>query len=682
MYIKEKCYCSRCLNQIEPASICRFCGFDADTYKESGHTLPLYSILNGRYQVGCVIGSGGFGITYTGWDLSLNKPVAVKEFFPRNRVSRNTEETFSVTPTGNEDDQLIYYKGVDWFQREARILAALNDTPNIVHVEDYFRENGTAYIVMDFIRGKSLSLYAEEKGGRLRAEEVLALMKKPIEALQKVHMFGLIHRDISPDNLILAENGEVFLIDFGAATALDENSELKATELFMNHSFSPPEKDSEKDQGTWTDIYSICATVIRLMTGGNIPSPGEREQNDTVAAILKPLDLKRRQKNAIFHGLHLKIRLRTENTAVLLNELYNEPLPKTELEKNRQKQLTRYLIIGFVTSYVLLFAGLALHLERQIPMYLNAWFHNDVSQAMVLADRYARGYYLGGSSLANYWFHWVGSNGDNERKCEVAEKYQENEYEYLETDFEYAKQLLDEAGEDGYAGAYNRLGWMYWFGEFVEERSIDTAVQYFESASKSGNTLAMTNLALLYIEEFNDFEKAFALLSDASEKGDFTAMYYLAIMYDNGDWVEEDLTKALSLMLKAAEGGQPDAMAAIGYYYLCNDLVLENGSKWRDVGTGLYWLSEAGFAGCAAAKYYWGLIYKGDIDISDSIEAEGLYKQDPQKSFSQMLEAAESGYLPAMSEVSDMYETGYGTAVDLDAAEEWLHKAENTSASK
>lgn len=265
MYIKEKCLCDRCLKETEEGQVCRYCGFDADAYEEPSHVLPVNTVLIGKYQIGCTIGEGGFGITYAGWDLVLDKPVAVKEFFPKARVSRDSSSTFCVTPDDTEDNQLIYYKGVKWFEREARILAALEGTPNIVNVKDYFQANGTAYIIMDFIRGKSLMAYAIEKGGVLAAEEVLSLMKKPLMALSKVHQYGLLHRDISPANLMIDEDGEVYLIDFGAATTLDINSELRATELFIHNGFAPPEQYLEKEQGTWSDIYSVCSTMVCLI---------------------------------------------------------------------------------------------------------------------------------------------------------------------------------------------------------------------------------------------------------------------------------------------------------------------------------------------------------------------------------------------------------------------------------
>lgn len=256
----------------------------------------------------------------------------------------------------------------------------------------------------------------------------------------------------------------------------------------------------------------------------------------------------------------------------------------------------------------------------------------------------------------------------------MAVTYLSSDFEYLQKDTDYAMDLLTERIEHNYAEAYNSLGLIYWRNENVE-RDIKKATDYFDSAIQLDNTDAMVNLAVLYIEEYEDYERAFSLLTRASDAGNYDAMYCLATMYDRGNGVEPDLTKALNLMLKAAEAYQPDAMASIGYYYVCNDLTLDTGYKWRDVGTGLYWLSEAKFAGSAAASYYWGLIFKGEIDVSDSEYADTNYKKNEEKAFSYMMESAEKGYQLAMSEVSNMYETGYGTKKNPEATQEWKKRA-------
>lgn len=678
MYIREKCYCSKCLKEIIPSSICCHCHFDIEAYHQPGFALPLDSILKNRYHIGCVIGTGGFGITYAGWDISLNKPVAIKEFFPRNNVDRDTANTFHVNPHDAPENKLIFFKGIKWFEKEARTLAALRDNPGIVQVQDYFRENDTAYIIMDFIHGKTLTEYAKSKGGILSSEEVLTLLRTPIKTLQKIHQFDILHRDISPDNLIVDEESNVYLIDFGAATSLDNESDLKSTELYVREAFSPPEQTSDINQGPWTDIYSICSTILYLIMGEEIPSSCIREQNDTLPSLLKSIKIKRNQKRALIHGLELKVKNRTENIAILMHELYNEPLPKTESEKENQRKKIRHLIAILAASYLLFFIVFATGFFEHIPDIRNvykAWIEKDAISSFSIADGIASGIYKGGQADADYWFRLGADYGSDEIKYQIAEIYQEGslgsyKYENFDTDYEYAYSLLIESSKNGYAMASNKLGWMYWTGNYVD-KDLSMAVKYFNDAIEKNNSDAMVNLALLNIYEYQDYKKAFSLLSSASESGNYNAMYFLASYHEK--WNEQiDITKALELMSKASEAGQPDAMATIGYNYLSNNLMLDSGIVWKDVGTGLLLISKA--VGSPVADYYLGLIYQGMIDVSDSIYAESDYKINPNLSFHFMLRSAENGYTLAMKEVAEMYRTGYGTDKNISAAIQWENK--------
>lgn len=354
MNINEKFYCSRCMRELEDDMVCPHCGYDPTSPINPSELEEGTPLGGGRYLVGAVIGRGGFGITYAGWDLTLNKPIAIKEFYPQNRVSRNTEESLWVTPEGTEESQLVYHNGVEWFQHEARILAALGDTHNVVHVEDFFQANGTAYIIMDFIRGEMLAAYLTKKGSKIPETETMDLLKKPLEALNKVHQFGLLHGDISPSNLMMDDNGEVHLIDFGASTSVKDDSEFKVQELFMNRKFSPPEQLKNQELGFWSDVYAFCATCIYLMTGKTIPSAAEREADDPIPGILRTLKLPYRQKRALRHGLMLNPKRRTENTARLLYELYKVPLPKSKEALQRQKKITYSVVASVFLLYVVM----------------------------------------------------------------------------------------------------------------------------------------------------------------------------------------------------------------------------------------------------------------------------------------------------------------------------------------
>ena len=220
MNIEKLCY--GCMHEIENADgICPYCGFDKFAYEKirSTRALPLGTILNGKYFLGKVLGEGGFGITYLALDLSLEIPVAIKEYFPVGLVSRDTSiegSTEKVSVITGEKKKYYEY-GMKSFSSEAKNLAKFQRTDGIISIKEFFLENGTAYLVMEYIDGKTLKQYLAEKGAPLSEEETLRLIYPILNALQKIHGEGIIHRDISPENIMLAKDGRVVLIDFGAA---------------------------------------------------------------------------------------------------------------------------------------------------------------------------------------------------------------------------------------------------------------------------------------------------------------------------------------------------------------------------------------------------------------------------------------------------------------------------------
>ena len=210
---KRRCY--RCMSETN-SGVCERCGFDMEKYQAPLHHLKQGTILNGKYMIGVAIGEGGFGITYIGYDLNLGIKVAVKEYFPNGLVSRDTHNTDQITIFSGSDQQQ-YNAGKEKFINEARALAKFDNLPGVVSVKDFFKENGTAYIVMEFIEGETFRNYLRRNGNRISAEQTINMMRPVIESLIYIHRSGIIHRDISPDNIMITRDGRVKLIDFGAA---------------------------------------------------------------------------------------------------------------------------------------------------------------------------------------------------------------------------------------------------------------------------------------------------------------------------------------------------------------------------------------------------------------------------------------------------------------------------------
>lgn len=245
----------------EGASQCRQCGTPLALSTVSVQ-LPIGTKLRGgAYTVGKVLGQGGFGITYMGSDTRLQRPVAVKEFFLQGCVRRGTFVTPS-TSVSLDDFESMKQR----FLQEARTLARFSH-PSIVQIYDVFEENGTAYIVMEFLRGKPLSKILEERGGPLDEQEAVNYVVKVCEALEIVHGAGLLHRDIKPDNIIVCQDGRVVLIDFGAAREFAARATQRHT-VILTPGYAPLEQYSERGRrGPFTDIYALAATLYHLLTG-------------------------------------------------------------------------------------------------------------------------------------------------------------------------------------------------------------------------------------------------------------------------------------------------------------------------------------------------------------------------------------------------------------------------------
>ena len=270
--------CYGCFKEKEPGTVCPKCGFN-ESSERAYLAVPLGTILDGRYLIGKVLGVGGFGITYLGYDLTLDYKVAVKEYMPSGFATR-ADDKYTLTVTSSSQQQ-AYDEGLDKFLSEARTLAKFHSTPNIVSVQDFFKENNTAYFVMEYVDGESLKDYLDKNGGRISYQAASKILLPIMKALSKVHAQGLIHRDISPDNISITSTGEPKLLDFGAArSAYAEN---KSVSVILKHGLAPIEQYSNHgNMGPWTDVYAMGATFYRSITGILPPESIERIHSDSI----------------------------------------------------------------------------------------------------------------------------------------------------------------------------------------------------------------------------------------------------------------------------------------------------------------------------------------------------------------------------------------------------------------
>lgn len=273
-------YCMHCMQPLwETDKECPFCGENLQVEYSPHHIIPG-TILNNRYLIGKVIGQGGFGITYIGRDLTLNVKIALKEYYPNSYVNRNNTVSPIVDCNTSADEKIFFEKGKKRFLEEAQILAKFRKEQGIVSVSDFFEDNNTAYIVMEYLEGEDLKEFLKEKG-TIPTEQTIQLMMPVMKTLEKIHRHGLIHRDISPDNIRMVEDG-LKLMDFGAARVVSSVAK-KSLSVMLKPGYAPYEQYfSSGEQGYWTDVYALCATMYKCITGITPEEAPARMANDSL----------------------------------------------------------------------------------------------------------------------------------------------------------------------------------------------------------------------------------------------------------------------------------------------------------------------------------------------------------------------------------------------------------------
>ncbi len=272
----------RCAGCLRPSAggPCPTCGWDDSLYPEVQTHLPRHLLLNGQYYLGRALGQGGFGVTYFAWDLTLDRAVAIKEYLPGGQCTRLANRT-TVQPYEGDRRQMYTY-GLQRFLDEARTLARFAGHPCIVPVINFVEANGTAYMVMTYLEGITLKQHLAMQGGRIPYPVAVDILMRVMDALREVHQQGLLHRDISPDNIFLTSQNRVYLIDFGAARhALGEQSQ--SLSVILKPGFAPEEQYRAKGkQGPWTDVYALGATLYRCITGIQPPPAIDRLVQDEI----------------------------------------------------------------------------------------------------------------------------------------------------------------------------------------------------------------------------------------------------------------------------------------------------------------------------------------------------------------------------------------------------------------
>ena len=314
--------------------------------------------LNGRYRVCRSLGQGGFGITYLAEDELLGQKIVIKEYFPAAFARRAEDGSIRIM---EETDRADFTEGRNRFLREARILTSLLDVPGVVKAWNYFQENQTAYLVMEYVQGISLRSWLEQNGEVPSFDEALEMLRPVVLALANIHKKGLLHRDITPDNLMVGANGTVKLLDFGSARSYlrEKDSEMTQTVL-LKSGYAPPEQyDGKSVQGPWTDIYALSATLYEMITGCMPEDALQRQIRDELLepSVYGAKITPEQEEHLLKRGLALDERERYTSVQEFSSDFYPEEKMR-EVRYGRSGRRIAAISGGVLAAGLLLTSGL------------------------------------------------------------------------------------------------------------------------------------------------------------------------------------------------------------------------------------------------------------------------------------------------------------------------------------
>ncbi len=314
--------CLGCMKEIpDGQKICGLCGYDQSApAKEPYHIIPG-TVIGERYLIGRVLGYGGFGVTYIGYDSVLDHTVAVKEYLPGEFSTRMPGDLKITVYSGEKHEQFM--SGKEKFLDEARRLAKFRNTEGIVEIYDVFELNDTSYIIMEYLEGETIRSRIEHEGV-FTPDEAAKLMKPVMKALSAVHAEGIIHRDIAPDNIYILSDGRVKILDFGAARYASTNFS-KSLSVILKQGYAPEEQyRSRGAQGEWSDVYALAATIYKMITGATPEDAIERTVNDELLPPSKlGVKLSANYENALMNALNVYREDRTQTVKDFMDELFS-----------------------------------------------------------------------------------------------------------------------------------------------------------------------------------------------------------------------------------------------------------------------------------------------------------------------------------------------------------------------
>ncbi len=372
--------CGNCFYYYEGNNVCPNCGYDNAQKKAGSNCLEQGFCLAGRYIIGRVLGIGGFGITYLAYDTVLSQKVAIKEYLPNEFSTRVPTQAKVTVYTGDKEEQFL--AGQKRFVDEAKKLAKFKNQNQIVSIFDCLDENNTSYIVMEYLCGKTVQEVLK-KQGKIEPEKAVSIGLSVLKALETVHQAGILHRDISPDNIFLTEEGKVKLIDFGAARYAT-TSHSKSLSVIIKQGYAPIEQyRSRGEQGPWTDVYGVAATLYKMITGVTPEDSMERAVKDELLPPSKcGIKINKSLENAIMNGLNIPIEGRPKSAQAFYDELSARTVKRTSIKVKKMdigKWPVGIKVVGFVLTAAVA-AVMVMIAKGQFNVAVAGWSSYDLKE--------------------------------------------------------------------------------------------------------------------------------------------------------------------------------------------------------------------------------------------------------------------------------------------------------------
>ena len=576
-------------------------------------------LQNGKYRIERVLGQGGFGITYLATQDILERKVAIKEFFMRDFCTREGDtSTVSLGSTANRETMERYMAK---FLKEARIISELSH-PNIIRIYDIFRENNTAYYVMEYIEGQSLSEYVKSRGP-LSEKEAIGHIRAVGEALEYIHAKHINHLDVKPGNIMLSHaDHHIYLLDFGLSKQYDaDGNQTSSTPVGISHGYAPIEQYSPsgvKGFSPQTDIYALGATLYYLLTGIIPPPAGELQDSELTfpnavsssmrKAITEAMRPRKSQRPRDINAFLRLLEAENEETEFVKPEppKKEEPIPARMDDDDHSSKKQKYLLAAILAIFVI--GGIIFYLNSRSTSYETISFAPEGME--VCMDSSA---------------------------VDVVE--------------------LPTAVEDTTEVA------------MPEETNVPEKPSSVREEEETAEEVVESNNSSNSISEIQE-EDPFTKLKKAAEAGNADAQVELGRIYDykfKEYNIEQNETEALKWYKKAAEQGNPAGMEnlAISYEY--------GGKVPKDYSEALKWRLKAAEKGYVSAQYNLGEIYYNPI-VDTFVNYSGIIKQDYTKAFEWFKKAATTD-AQAQYRLGYMYEYGLGVDQDYSEAMKWYKKA-------